>query len=325
MNCLLIGLGSYAQSVYLKFLKQEKAIENVTIVDFASEQARIEQVLSLSSLKYDLLLLDNEMKHVDSLRQDVARQLSLVIEKQQIKKVIIATPQEQHKMYTEFCLKHDLDIVSYNSVLSPIQMNPFMNLDGQQSLFAPAITTDVTSSMQEEDVTFAKLHAFFATPKTHVNIAEREVTTDVLRTVQCAIAEKYDGDDFRFSVEALIKHKGKFLICRRNDDAKVAPGIWNVPAGKVQYDESLTDAIVRETLEETSLTLDHIQYLDYKFINNKHKRIVYTYFCEVHAIKAFTIDRSEFSAWHWIDADEVDNYESLSPHLKSWIKYLTER
>jgi len=325
MNCLLIGLGSYAQSVYLKFFHNEKVIDNVSVVDLVSEQARVMHILNAAKINYDLLLLDDDIRALSVLSQDVEIQLMTMIEKNNIEKVVIATPQHSHKMYVDFCLKHNLDIIYHNSVLSALQLNPFIDLREYAIPYMSLNARGEFNFMNDEAIQLNSLRTFFTSRKSYVNVAENERVTHLLTSVQTSIAKKYKTDDFRFSVEALIKHKGKFLICQRNNDAKVAPGIWNVPAGKVQYDESLTDALVRETLEETSLTLDNIQYIDYKFINKKHKRIVYTYFCEVHAIKAFTIDKSEFSTWHWINADEVDNYESLSPHLKSWIKYLAER
>ncbi|HEY8390519.1 MAG TPA: NUDIX domain-containing protein, partial [Clostridia bacterium] len=43
--------------------------------------------------------------------------------------------------------------------------------------------------------------------------------------------------NYRISVEIILLHEGKVLLTKRAPHCKVAPNVWNVPAGKIKYDE----------------------------------------------------------------------------------------
>ena len=48
---------------------------------------------------------------------------------------------------------------------------------------------------------------------------------------------------------------GRILLIRRADDSSVDPGCWDLPGGKLDYGETLAEALVREAREETGLTI----------------------------------------------------------------------
>jgi ADP-ribose pyrophosphatase YjhB (NUDIX family) len=50
-------------------------------------------------------------------------------------------------------------------------------------------------------------------------------------------------------VAVVLIHDGKLLLGKRND------GRWCIPCGHVEWDESVADAAIRETLEETGLVV----------------------------------------------------------------------
>ncbi|MCW8899274.1 MAG: NUDIX hydrolase [Gammaproteobacteria bacterium] len=50
------------------------------------------------------------------------------------------------------------------------------------------------------------------------------------------------------TVAAIIQREGKFLLVEENDNGKK---VINQPAGHLDNNETLTDAVIRETLEET--------------------------------------------------------------------------
>jgi 8-oxo-dGTP diphosphatase len=52
---------------------------------------------------------------------------------------------------------------------------------------------------------------------------------------------------------AIVIHKGCILIVRRSDTEKLAPGVWGVPCGKLDKNESASEAVLRELQEETGL------------------------------------------------------------------------
>jgi len=56
-------------------------------------------------------------------------------------------------------------------------------------------------------------------------------------------------------VGVLVKNGNKCLLCKRNHQGSF-PGIWSLPAGKIDKDEKSRDAAVREFKEETDIDLD---------------------------------------------------------------------
>lgn len=56
-------------------------------------------------------------------------------------------------------------------------------------------------------------------------------------------------------VTFLIEYKGKFLLLHRNKNEKNYADLWAFPGGKVEVGETFMEAIVREAMEETGLSL----------------------------------------------------------------------
>lgn len=56
------------------------------------------------------------------------------------------------------------------------------------------------------------------------------------------------------TVQAWIERDGKFLALRRAEEPK--KGVWNMPGGFVEPDESGPEAIRREVMEETGLEIE---------------------------------------------------------------------
>ena len=56
-------------------------------------------------------------------------------------------------------------------------------------------------------------------------------------------------------VAALIKEKGKFLLCQRKEDDHYA-NLWEFPGGTVEQGEDLAAAIKREINEELDLEIE---------------------------------------------------------------------
>jgi ADP-ribose pyrophosphatase YjhB (NUDIX family) len=56
------------------------------------------------------------------------------------------------------------------------------------------------------------------------------------------------------AVSAAIIHDGRVLVARRARSP--ALGVWTMPGGVVEAGETLTEALVREIVEETALTIE---------------------------------------------------------------------
>ncbi|AKB73820.1 GDP-mannose mannosyl hydrolase [Methanosarcina lacustris Z-7289] len=58
------------------------------------------------------------------------------------------------------------------------------------------------------------------------------------------------------SVYAILRNeKGEFLLLRRSENSHTNPGKWDLPGGKVNPDETLKEAVVREVWEETGISI----------------------------------------------------------------------
>jgi 8-oxo-dGTP pyrophosphatase MutT (NUDIX family) len=84
-------------------------------------------------------------------------------------------------------------------------------------------------------------------------------------------------------VSAFIEHDGEILLLHRQDH-KPQGNTWGVPAGKVNSNENMLDALVREVAEEIGLLTDrenyvffekyYVRYSEYDFIYHVYHLIV---------------------------------------------------
>jgi ADP-ribose pyrophosphatase YjhB (NUDIX family) len=83
----------------------------------------------------------------------------------------------------------------------------------------------------------------------------------------------------------LVKHNDKVLLCKRNNQGSL-PGVWSIPAGKLNHNESPYDGALREFYEETNIKPDSKIKL-VGFINRtkrdgkKNKGLMYVFLMEV--------------------------------------------
>lgn len=70
------------------------------------------------------------------------------------------------------------------------------------------------------------------------------------------------------TVAAIVERKGKFLLVKEKVEGKI---VFNQPAGHLNPGESLIDAVIRETLEETQyeFTATELQGI-YRFVPNQN-------------------------------------------------------
>lgn len=136
-----------------------------------------------------------------------------------------------------------------------------------------------------------------------------------------------DYPNYRVSVGAIIKRGDKVFICKRADNCAVAPGKWNIPAGKVKYEEVPTHAVIREAKEETQLDVQIVRELSsraFKFeLDGKDAfRLVFNYEVKMLDETKEPILDEEHSEGLWVGLDCLTNpkYASLDDQLRADIK-----
>lgn len=108
----------------------------------------------------------------------------------------------------------------------------------------------------------------------------------------------------RSTVATVVEKDGRFLMVEESDGGRT---VFNQPAGHLDEGESLFDAAIRETLEETAW---HVTLTDFlgNYVYRTSSGITYIRHCFVavpeHHDPDLTLDAGIIAA-HWLDADII--------------------
>jgi ADP-ribose pyrophosphatase YjhB (NUDIX family) len=115
-------------------------------------------------------------------------------------------------------------------------------------------------------------------------------------------------------VGAVIVHDGRVLLVQRATEP--ALGRWSIPGGLIEVGEALTEAVVREVLEETGLEVEPVELIELlDRIHRDGNRIRYhyviaDYLCRIAggtlkaASDAAAVRWAERTEWNRLDADD---------------------
>lgn len=104
---------------------------------------------------------------------------------------------------------------------------------------------------------------------------------------------------------AIIVQHGRVLMVRRR--VKEGELMWQFPAGAIEHDESPEAAAVRETLEETGLTVEPIKLLGHRVHPKTGRFMAYTA-CAALAGEAHVADAEELAEVAWVAHTEISDY-----------------
>lgn len=112
------------------------------------------------------------------------------------------------------------------------------------------------------------------------------------------------------TVATIVERAGKFLMVKENSAGRL---VYNQPAGHVEIEESLPDAAIRETLEETAWRVNLVKLLGIYQYTSPDNGITYIRHCFIaEAIEPRTehdLDEDIAEAV-WVSLEELERRES---------------
>ena len=115
-------------------------------------------------------------------------------------------------------------------------------------------------------------------------------------------------------VGVMVKCGDKILLCKRNSQGSY-PGMWSIPGGKMEENETTQESAKREFFEETAVSIEDA---DLKFVGliprhtrdgRKIKGLMYVYLLEtdeeIHPDFEKAIDGEEHTDWGYFKVEEI--------------------
>jgi mutator protein MutT len=126
---------------------------------------------------------------------------------------------------------------------------------------------------------------------------------------------------FGLAVKAvIIDEQNRCLLLRRSAANRNFAGCWEWPGGKVEAGEDFTTALLRETREETSLTIEITALAGTTEFEIANKKIVLL--CMEARPDAGEIRLSrEHDAFDWVALEELSGFKLPNPFSDFMIKY----
>lgn len=110
---------------------------------------------------------------------------------------------------------------------------------------------------------------------------------------------------FAVAVNALIYRGGEVLIVKRADASPHAPGMWELPGGRLDLGEDPTEGLVREVIEETGLSVEVREPLSvYAFTRDDGQHITMIVF-RTTSVGCDVVLSDEHSECAWVTPEEA--------------------
>ncbi|GAB4218901.1 MAG: hypothetical protein Fur009_2350 [Candidatus Microgenomates bacterium] len=122
------------------------------------------------------------------------------------------------------------------------------------------------------------------------------------------------------AVGAFIINKNKLLIVKKTPYEKIDAGLWTIPGGKIDKNESIINGLKREVKEETNLNINTYKWIgEDVFESNGFYYHAQHFLCTVEKFNKndIKLDKSLVD-YHWLKKDEIDNFQ-FPKNIKSRI------
>lgn len=119
---------------------------------------------------------------------------------------------------------------------------------------------------------------------------------------------------------AIIRHKGKILICQRSSAMKL-PLKWEFPGGKIEKGESKEACLVREIKEELDIAITVKSRL--KEVNHAYEDFsicLYPFIASLDYGQPKALEHAQFK---WVTSEELLNYDWAEADIPIVEEYLS--
>lgn len=128
------------------------------------------------------------------------------------------------------------------------------------------------------------------------------------------------NNSLQVGVKVLLKNRnGEFLILKRlSGKGTLISGLWDIPGGRINQDESLFDGLKREVFEEVKISIDVrslkiVGAQDIFYGSNNHVvRITF----EGNIVDSNIFLSSEHTEFKWCNIGDILKLDKLDPYLR---------
>jgi 8-oxo-dGTP diphosphatase len=139
-------------------------------------------------------------------------------------------------------------------------------------------------------------------------------------------------DHIGVGVGAVIQHDdGRVFLAKRGRDVRNESGKWEFPGGAVEFNETLTQALVREVREEYGFSVDVVELLDvvdHIIPAEKQHWVSPSFYCRVSGGEPKILEPHKCDEIGWFDLENIAELNltiASKKSLESFIKYLSKR
>lgn len=111
-------------------------------------------------------------------------------------------------------------------------------------------------------------------------------------------------------------YKGEILILKRSSQKEVHANLWNLPSGMVENGETLEEASIRETFEETGLKIKRVIGGISENVKISEKVTLKINYLLSHVVISNVKLNLENTDYKWVKPEESTSYEFAIPKSK---------
>lgn len=125
----------------------------------------------------------------------------------------------------------------------------------------------------------------------------------------------------KVAAHVLIQKDNKYLVIKRSPNDVYKPNLWDTPGGIIKFGEKIIDALVRETKEESGLTVKvgNVIFCN-DFVNGNRHQFDLVYLCE-YIDGDVKLNLKEHTEFKWVDLEELESLEKIT-FLEALFKFL---